>query len=272
MKIRTLFLIASALFLSQITLADNTTEASGKTLFQSYCAACHGANVGGMDMSKRIAPPIVAVRMHYIDSYPDQTSFVAAISDWTEHPDTSKSLMRGAIKRFKIMPPIVAPKEDILKIATYIYAGDIEKPEGFEKHVKEEHGKAGLGKMKGHHQEDQEKGVAGRKPQHKSGHYKLMEQLNLSEQQRQGIKILMQQKRILLSPLKKEIQQLKKTIQQLDTTDTNYQAQTLILVEKKSELTRQMVIKKAEMRMKIEAILTPEQRIKLKELKPTDKR
>ena len=49
--------------------------------------------------------------------------------------------MRGAIRRFNIMPPISISREDNQKIASYIYAGNIEKPAGFDNHVEEMHGK-----------------------------------------------------------------------------------------------------------------------------------
>lgn len=138
--IKPVLIAASLLCLSQASFASDDKYEEGGKLFKTYCAACHGANVGGMDMSKRIAPPIAAVRLHYIGTYSDQASFVQAVSDWVEKPEPSKSLMFGAINRFKIMPPISIPKEDVVKIANYIYAGNIEKPEGFEQHVADEHG------------------------------------------------------------------------------------------------------------------------------------
>ncbi len=94
-----------------------------------------------MDLNKRVAPPIAAVRLHYIGNYPDKASFVKAVANWVEHPDASKSMMRGAIRRFNIMPPISVAREDAEKIAAYIYQGDIEKPAGFDKHVEEVHGR-----------------------------------------------------------------------------------------------------------------------------------
>ena len=92
-------------------------------------------------MSKRIAPPITAVRMHYIGSYPNKSAFVSAIVNWVVKQDARKSLMPGAIRRFNIMPPVQVATEDAEKIAAYIYAGNIEKPTGFDEHVDERHGK-----------------------------------------------------------------------------------------------------------------------------------
>ncbi len=141
-------LITSAILLSQASFADEDKHEAGEKLYQTNCAVCHGST-GGMDVAKRIAPPIAAVRMHYIDTYADEDSFVKAVSGWVEKQDESKGMMRGAIRKFKIMPPMSIPKEDAEKIAAYIYAGNIEKPEGFEKHVEEEHEKEGKGHGKG---------------------------------------------------------------------------------------------------------------------------
>lgn len=137
-------LLTASVLLAQASFADSSKHEEGEKLYETYCSSCHGS-FGGMDVSKRIAPPIAAVRLHYIGPHPDEDSFVEAVTSWVENQDESKTLMRGAIRNFKIMPPISVPKEDSKKIASFIYAGDIAKPEGFEQHVEEEHGKKGHG-------------------------------------------------------------------------------------------------------------------------------
>ena len=123
-------------------------EANGEQLYKTYCDACHGM-AGGMDMSKRIAPPMAAVRMHYSGVHADKRSFVAAISHWLEKPDASKALMRGAIRRFKLMPPLFVSEANAELIAGYIYDGNIAGPAGFQEHMNEMHGKGGKGKGMG---------------------------------------------------------------------------------------------------------------------------
>jgi len=127
------------IFLPQVVLAGNDAE-QGEKLYKTYCSACHGTT-GGMDMSKRVAPPIIAVRMHYIGRYPDKTSFITAVANWVEKQDANKTMMPGAIRRFNIMPPVSVSRPDAEKIAAYIYHGDIDKPAGFDKHFEEMHGK-----------------------------------------------------------------------------------------------------------------------------------
>ena len=139
MKIFSFFTLLIVIFLSQAASA-NDEHKNGQQLYKANCASCHG-NKGGMDMNKRVAPPIIAVRMHYIGTYSDKDSFVMAVADWVEKQDEDNSLMRGAISRFNIMPPVSISRKDAEKIAAYIYAGDIEKPEGFQKHFEERHGK-----------------------------------------------------------------------------------------------------------------------------------
>jgi len=256
-------LIATSILLSQATFASDDKHEAGEKLFKTYCMACHGASVGGMDMSKRIAPPIAAVRLHYIDTYPDEASFVQAVTAWTEKQDASKSLMRGAINKFKIMPPIVVPKEDAAKIAAYIYSGDIEKPEGFEKHVEEEHGKQGKGMGMGKGMGDMHsQGM--RQKMHGNAE---MQHLNLSPQQKQQMKALMQEKKSRIKPLQQQMRQINQNISQLDANNANYKAQVFSLANNKSKLVYRMTIEKGEMRQKIESILTPEQRTKFQQLR-----
>ncbi len=296
-------LIAASILLSQASFASDEHE-EGEKLFKANCDVCHG-RTGGMDMSKRLAPPIAAVRLHYIDAYPDQDSFVNAVSSWVEKQDENKSLMRGAIRKFKIMPPLVVAKEDAQKIAAYIYAGDIDEIEGFKEHVEEEHGKQGMGQHKGKgmgkmcgegkhkkgmHEEGegmhqkgmhqqmhgmgkkmQGKGMGKGKRSGKGGMKGMMQQLNISPDQQAAMKPLMMQKRSTMQPLRKQMMQIKQAIEQLDTASPTYKADIFSLAEKKAGLVRRMVIEKGEMRMKFDAILSPAQRNQLKELKKSKK-
>ena len=105
------------LFLSQTLIADE--QSKGQQLFNKNCASCHGS-AGGMDMNKRVAPPIVAVKMHYIKTY---------------------SLMRGAINRFGLMPTIKVKQQDVEIIAGYIFDAKLKSTKKFNKHFEKHHGK-----------------------------------------------------------------------------------------------------------------------------------
>lgn len=132
--------LSIALLSPLATANEEDSKHKGQQLFKTHCSSCHGMQ-GGMDMSKRVAPPIAAVRLHYIGSYPDEMSFVDAIANWVEKPDLNNTFMRGAIRRFNIMPLIKVSRADVETIAAYIYDGDIESPEGFQDHANKMHGK-----------------------------------------------------------------------------------------------------------------------------------
>ena len=289
------YLILVSLLLSPLSFASE--HKAGEELYKANCAVCHGST-GGMDMSKRLAPPIAAVRLHYIDAYPDEASFVEAVSNWVEKQDENNSRMRGAIQRFKIMPPISIPKEDAKKIASYIFAGNIDKPEGFKKHVQDEHGQKGMDMMKmnthdmGMHKKQdkgmhemmknmnmtekkqrraminrvmQERGMGGKRA-------KMMQQLNLSQQQNQQIQALIQEREKRIRPVKMEVRNINQTIHQLDTTSPDYKAKIFSLADEKAKRVHRIVIEKGEIRMKIEAVLTPEQRAKFKQMRQANRK
>ena len=136
--------ISLTIFLSQNIIAD---EATGEQLYKTSCDVCHGT-AGGMEMSKRIAPPMMAVKMHYKQKLSDRASFVAAIVDWLAEPDANKTKMRGAIKNFGIMPLIPVIPEDAKKIAEYVYDNEMSKPDGFDQHEAEMKAQKGKGKGK----------------------------------------------------------------------------------------------------------------------------
>lgn len=87
MKSMRLVLIVAGVLASPFALASENVDA-GRQLYEQNCAVCHGAT-GGMDMSKRLAPPIMGVKMHYVKKHPDKESFVAAVVSWLDkHEET----------------------------------------------------------------------------------------------------------------------------------------------------------------------------------------
>jgi len=285
--------IVASILLSQFTFASDGHE-EGEKLYKTNCAVCHGST-GGMDMNKRIAPPIAAVRMHYIGTYPDKTNFINAVSSWVEKQDPNKSLMRGAIQKFNIMPPLAVNKEDAQKIAAYIYAGKIEELEGFKEHVEKEHGKQsknhgmkheemqGMGKKgidmhsKSMHDQKMHKkmqnmgSMQGANKEKRDGMGKMMQQLGITSEQQAQMQPLMMQKQATMKPLRQEMHRIKQAIEELDTTSPDYKRNIFSLAEKKAALVHRITIEKGEMRMKFDSILTPEQRALLKELKKAHK-
>ncbi len=131
----TLITSASLLLLSSLTHASEETQ-EGKKLLMEMCASCH------ITQGKaKVAPPLIAVKRHVQKAYKTKEDFVERIVDWVEEPDEAIALMPGAIKKFGLMPQLSYNKDDVKKIAEYIYETDIAEPAWFKKHFEEKHGK-----------------------------------------------------------------------------------------------------------------------------------
>ena len=293
-------MISTTLLLSANAFADKDKYEAGEKVFKTVCAACHGM-AGGMDMSKRIAPPIAGVRKHYLDAYPDEASFIQAITSWLEKQDEAKSLMPGAIQNFKLMPPLAISKDDAASVAAYLYAGDIEKPEGLDKHMKEMHQKMGVNEA----QHDMSKMAQHNTGQHNMAQHRMapqnmgqgkqmrrgkmmqqmrnsmrgrrgmntlmMQQLKLSPEQKQKMQQLIQQKQATMRPLRNQLQQINQSVRQLDTTSADYKQKIFSYADQKAKLVYRIAIERGENRMKIESILSPQQRAKFTEFRQNRK-
>lgn len=117
-----------------------------KKLMETHCYVCHSPTSGH---DKRIGPPMIAVKTHYLKDGTTKEEFTKSIQDWIKNPSEEKAKMHGAVRRFGIMPKQVFPEETIRLISEYMYDNDIEQPEWFEDHFSSEKGKhKGMGKGK----------------------------------------------------------------------------------------------------------------------------
>lgn len=90
-----------------------------------------------------LAPPIFAVADHYKQTHgDDRQAFIDAIVQWTKNPSEEKTLMPGAVTRFKLMPPFPIPDPDAKAVATFMFETDFTIPDWYEEHYLEEHGEA----------------------------------------------------------------------------------------------------------------------------------
>jgi hypothetical protein len=101
-------------------------NSKGYQLLKTYCYACHNPYVESKD--KMLAPPMMRVKKHYKPNYPVKEDFINAIIKWVHHPNEESALMPGAVRKFKIMPPLAYPEEDLRTIAEYIFDNELEKP------------------------------------------------------------------------------------------------------------------------------------------------
>lgn len=154
MKITYLLLIAvfsiatSCKFENKTAAVLNTNNVSqeGLVLLQQKCYACH--SIISKSHDEIIAPPMVAVKRRYKMSYTSEEDFVNALTEWVLDPKKENALMRGAVQNFNIMPRQPFNKDEIIKIAEYMYHNTLENPEWFEVHFKVEHPN-GMGNGKG---------------------------------------------------------------------------------------------------------------------------
>ena len=87
-----------------------------------------------------IAPPMIAVKMHYISEDTSKEAFVESFVNFLKKPSEEQSKMPGAIKKFGLMPYQFYPEETIRQIADYVFENEIEEPEWFDAHYKQMHG------------------------------------------------------------------------------------------------------------------------------------
>jgi cytochrome c2 len=84
-------------------------EHPGKKLMEINCYVCHSPTLGH---ENRIAPPMIAIKKHYISSKTTKEKFKTALQSWIENPTKENSKMAGAVKRFGVMPKTPFPKKN----------------------------------------------------------------------------------------------------------------------------------------------------------------
>lgn len=144
-----------------LAIAENTEnteteinqEHPGKKLMENNCYVCHNPKTAEESM---IAPPLIAVKMHYISEDTSKEDFINAMVEWSKKPSEVTSKMPGAVKKFGLMPYQFYPEETIVQIADYMFDNEIQEPKWFDTHYKQMHGdrprmkgKMGQGQGKG---------------------------------------------------------------------------------------------------------------------------
>lgn len=104
---------------------------AGKQLAERKCFFCHSPDA---PEHRRIAPPMVAIKAHYINEDTTKAEFIAALQNFVEKPTQEKAKMPGAIRKFGLMPYQEYKPEDIALIGEYLFDYQIEEPEWFKEH------------------------------------------------------------------------------------------------------------------------------------------
>jgi nitrate reductase cytochrome c-type subunit len=120
---------------------SNSSEGHpGKKLMENQCYLCHSPSAP--EKEGRIGPPMIAIKAHYMTDEISKEEFIASVWNFVEQPSDEKVKLKGAVKRFGIMPYQPFKKEDVEKIAEYLYDYQIEEPEWFKEHWEKGHKKA----------------------------------------------------------------------------------------------------------------------------------
>ncbi len=109
-----------------------TKTLSAKELFDTKCGICHWQKMP----ENPVAPPVYNVRRRYLMQYATEEKFVNAVTSWVENPEHEKALLHGAVERFNVMPKLGYTKDEVRKIARYIYQTDFPRPAGMGQHGK----------------------------------------------------------------------------------------------------------------------------------------
>ena len=118
-------------------------EYPGKKLMQTNCYVCHNPTA---TEANRIAPPMIAIKKHYINENTSKAAFIKSIQGWIDNPTKENVKMFGAVRRFGLMSKQAFSEETIKQISEYMFDNEIEKPEWFEDHYNK---RRGMGRQNG---------------------------------------------------------------------------------------------------------------------------
>ncbi|MCF6360477.1 MAG: hypothetical protein L3J29_06910 [Cyclobacteriaceae bacterium] len=118
------------------------TVSANYMLLKNQCLICHG---GAPSHDELIAPPMAAIKWRYSKQFDNKEDFVNGIVAWGVDPKEEEALMKGAVKRFKVMPKLATSEEDLRVIAEFVYDNELQEPEWFAEHFKKMHGEGGKG-------------------------------------------------------------------------------------------------------------------------------
>jgi hypothetical protein len=110
---------------SETEFTENETadvyNTPGYELMQQKCFICHFEKPEPSKKDNMIAPPMLRIQEHYKPSYPDKDEFVKAITAWVNNPSEDKTLMPGAVRKFKLMTKLPYEDADLKLIAEVLY-------------------------------------------------------------------------------------------------------------------------------------------------------
>jgi len=104
---------------------DEELMAQGNNLLETNCYSCHSPKAG---YNSRIAPPMAAIKKHYLKDTEGEREFSQAIIAFMQNPSTETAKMKHAVEKFGLMPKMALSEEELKAVSHYMYHAEIEKP------------------------------------------------------------------------------------------------------------------------------------------------
>lgn len=101
------------------------SEKTGEQLLNDRCMICHKL---APTHDELLAPPMRGIQMNYKSRFDSKAEFVEAVVNWASGPDSTKSVMPGALEEFGLMPYLSFSESELYLIANYIYDADLPRP------------------------------------------------------------------------------------------------------------------------------------------------
>lgn len=120
--------------------SNSANEEMAQTALQTLQNKCYLCHHPSLSEQNRVGPPMAAIKARYLKDASTKEEFVAAIWNFVEEPSEEKAKLRGAVKRFGVMPYQKYSQEEIEAIAAYMYDYQIEEPDWFKSHWEERNG------------------------------------------------------------------------------------------------------------------------------------
>ena len=97
----------------------------GNQLMETNCYSCHSPEAVH---SSRVAPPMAAIKKHYLKDTGSEEEFSEAIRAFMQNPQVEHAKMKHAVEKFGLMPQMSLSEKELQSIAYYLYHTEIEKP------------------------------------------------------------------------------------------------------------------------------------------------
>lgn len=104
---------------------DQATLSAGFRALDGACFTCHSPDASIADP---VAPPMSAIKAHYVDELTTYAGFREALGRFVNDPSAENARMPGAIQRFGLMPALGLDAVLLDQIAHYIFYTPLERP------------------------------------------------------------------------------------------------------------------------------------------------